>query len=161
MKLFILRHAKTEQESQSGEDFDRDLKAKGYKQLALMREFLVENFNQLQFRVYCSSAARTRSTLSELESEINIKKLSFHDELYLPSLNQLQHFLWNQSDDSENIILVGHNFGLSDLCTYISGETTLLPTCGLVVYDFPDFSNINEISKATGIEKIRYFPKPD
>lgn len=160
MKLFILRHAKTEQDSKSGKDFDRDLKSKGYKQLGLMREFLAENFNQLQFRVYCSNAKRTRSTFAEIESEINVKELSYHDELYLPSLNQLQHFLWNESDNSDNILLIGHNFGLSDLCTYISGEPTLLPTCGLVVYDFPDFSNINELSKETGIELFRYFPKP-
>lgn len=160
MRLFILRHAKTEQQSPSGKDFDRDLKKKGINQLELMRNFFVSNFNEVDFRVYCSSAKRTRSTLSELDSVIHVKKLSFHDELYLPSRKQLLHFIWNESDDSENILLIGHNFGLSDLCTYISGEPTLLPTCGLIVYDFPDFSNINEISRETGIEKIRYFPKP-
>ena len=159
MSLFVLRHAKTEQRSHSGKDIDRDLKDKGLRQLELMGDFLDSNFNKLSFRVYCSNATRTRSTLREIEPIINVEKLTFHDELYLPSLKQLIQFIGNQSDKSENILLIGHNFGLSELCTYISGETTLLPTCGLVVYDFPDFSNINEISKETGIEKYRYFPK--
>ncbi len=159
MRLFVLRHAKTEQKSHSGKDIDRDLKHKGLKQLELMRDFIDSNFNELDFRIYCSNATRTRNTLRELEPIINIKELTFHEELYLPSLEQLQHFLWSQSDDSQNILLIGHNFGLSDLCTYISGEKTLLPTCGLVVYDFPDFSNINEISRETGMEKYRFFPK--
>jgi len=158
VKLFILRHAKTEQKSPSGKDFDRDLKNKGLRQLDLMRKFFVSNYSEAEFRVYCSTATRTRSTLQELETAIESKKTTFHDELYLPDLKQLLHFLWNESDDSDNILLIGHNFGLSDLCTYISGENTLLPTCGLVVYDFSDFSNLNEISKETGIEINRYFP---
>jgi len=159
LRLFVLRHAKTEQRSLSGKDIDRDLKDKGLRQLELMRGFFDSNFNKLNLRVYCSNAKRTRSTLRGIEPIINVKKLTFHDELYLPSLKQLIKFLGNQSDKSEDILLIGHNFGLSELCTYVSGETTLLPTCGLVVYDFPEFSNINEISKETGIEKYRYFPK--
>lgn len=159
MKLFVLRHAKTERNSSSGNDFDRELKSKGLNQMELMRNFFSSNFKDLDFRAYCSSAVRTRSTISELKPSLKIKKLSFHDELYLPSLKRLQQFLWNQSDESDNILLIGHNFGLSDLCTYISGEDVLLPTSGLIVYDFPDFSNINEISKDTGIEIYRYFPK--
>lgn len=160
MKLFILRHAKTAQNSLSGKDFDRDLKKKGYRQLELMRNFFDSNFNSLNFKVYCSSATRTRSTLNELQSVLKEDQTSFHDELYLPSLNNLLKFIWNQNDKNENILLIGHNNGLSDLCSYISGEDVLLPTCGLIVYDFPDFSNINEISKETGIEKNRFFPKP-
>ena len=159
MRLFVLRHAKTEQNSHSGKDIDRDLKHKGLQQLELMGDFLDSNFNKINFRVFCSNSTRTRNTLRELEPIINIKDLTFHDELYLPSLKQLLHFFGIQSEKSEDILLLGHNFGLSELCTYISGKTTLLPTCGLVVYDFPDFSNINEISKETGIEIYRYFPK--
>lgn len=152
MKLFILRHAKTEQASNSGKDFDRDLKTKGLQQVELMRNFFLSNYGELDFRIYCSTAKRTRSTLKELEPVFDSKKISFHDELYLPSLKKLQHFLWDQSEKSEHILLIGHNFGLSELCTYISGEEILLPTCGLIVYDFPSFSNINEISKETGVE---------
>jgi phosphohistidine phosphatase len=160
LKLYILRHAKTEQGSKSGKDFDRDLKAEGIKQVDLMRSFFLSNYGELDLRIYCSSAKRTRSTLNELESIFDTKKISFHDELYLPSLKQLQQFLWDQLDKSQHILLIGHNSGLSELCTYISGEETLLPTCGLVVYDFPSFSNINEISKETGVEIDRYFPQP-
>lgn len=158
MKLFILRHAKTERNSDSGEDFDRDLKNKGYRQMKLMRNFFKSNFDQHRFNVYCSTAVRTRSTFEELKPIIRINEVYFHDELYLPSQQGLLNFLWNQTDESEDILLIGHNNGLSDLCSYISGEDVLLPTCGLIVYDFPDFSNINEISKETGIEKYRFFP---
>lgn len=159
MKLFILRHAKTEKVSVTGKDFDRDLKKVGFNQLELMRDFFKTNFEELDFRVYCSTATRTKSTLSEIEPAINIKKLTFHDELYLPNLKELLHFLWNQSDESNPILLIGHNFGLSDLCSYLSGEAVVLPTCGLIVYEFPDFSNLNEISKDTAIEINRFFPK--
>lgn len=159
MRLFVLRHAKTEQESSTGKDFDRDLKPKGIRQLESMADYFDSNFKELNFRIYCSSATRTRSTLKGLEQNIRSEEISFHDELYLPGLKQLLHFLGEQSEKSQDILLIGHNFGLSDLCTYISGESTLLPTCGLVVYDFPDFKNTAEISKDTGIEKYRYFPK--
>lgn len=159
MRLFVLRHAKTEQKSHSGKDVDRDLKMKGLRQLERMGDFFISNFNDVEFRVFCSNSTRTRNTLRELESILSIKELTFHDDLYLASRNQLLDFLEKQSDESENILLIGHNFGLSDLCTYISGETTLLPTCGLIVYDFTEFSNSNEISRETGVEQFRYFPK--
>jgi phosphohistidine phosphatase len=158
VKLFILRHAKTQRNSTTGKDFDRDLKPHGRNQLELMREFFNSNYDGLNFSVYCSSATRTRSTLSELRSSINVSQTSFNDELYLPNLNELLHFIWNQTDNSKNILLVGHNNGLSDLCSYVSDDDILLPTCGLVVYDFPETSNISEISKATGVEINRYFP---
>lgn len=138
---------------------DRDLKMKGLRQLERMSDFFITNFRDIEFRVFCSNSIRTRSTFRELEPILNIKELTFHDDLYLASRNQLLQFLEKQSDESENILLIGHNFGLSDLCTYISGETTLLPTCGLIVFNFPEFSNTNEISRETGVEHFRYFPK--
>lgn len=159
MKLFVLRHAKTERNSDSGKDFDRDLKVKGHNQLNLMREFFTDHYQDEKFNVYASTAVRVLSTLKGLETAININHVSLNDELYLPQLRDLLHFLSNHSDTFENILLIGHNNGLSDLCSYISGEEIILPTCGLLVYDFPEFSNINEISKSTGIEKMRFFPK--
>jgi phosphohistidine phosphatase len=160
MKIFILRHAKTQEESLSGEDFDRDLKPKGFRQLKFMRSFFESNFEDLTFRIYCSDAVRTRSTFKELESSLIIKEVSFHNELYLQSLKGLLQFLWSKSDENQSVLLIGHNNGLSELCSYLSGKEVWLPTCGLVVYDFPDFSNINEVSRETGIETYRYFPKP-
>ncbi|MEX1191457.1 MAG: histidine phosphatase family protein [Brumimicrobium sp.] len=158
MKLFVLRHAKTERQSSSGKDFDRDINQKGFSQLGLMSNYLKDNYFENSFRVFCSSAERTRTTFNEIKDNLNYDKVTFHSDIYLPSLQELLLFIWKQNVSNSDILLIGHNDGLSDLCNYISDDNYLLPTCGLVVFDFPEFSNSNQISENTGVELDRYYP---
>lgn len=76
MKLFILRHAKTETHSETGADFDRKLKEKGKEQCRLMNAYLVEYYSGTQFDVYCSSARRTKSTLSAIKDNLLFENIS-------------------------------------------------------------------------------------
>ena len=90
MKLYLLRHAKTKQESPTGKDFDRELLPKGLAQCAMMREHL-EGLGNIH--VLCSSAKRTRQTLQEIN--LNSDKIEFRDELYLCSRDQILQSIWN------------------------------------------------------------------
>ena len=151
MILHFLRHAKTNQLSPSGRDFDRELLPRGYEQLSEFRAFVGKNNQQKALsidHIYCSSAKRTRQTLNEIADLFPNATISFHDELYLASASELLTFL-SSKNSPQTSLLIGHNEGLSDLATYLTGSDIHLKTCGYVQLSFP-FDHSGFISACTG-----------
>ena len=147
MILHFLRHAKTNQVSPTGRDFDRELLPRGYEQLSELKSKLAQS--PITFtRVFCSSAKRTRQTWTEIADLFPNATISFHNELYLASQQTLLNFL-NQQQSTETILLIGHNEGLSDLASYLTGSDIHLKTCGYVQLSFP-FDHSGFISSNTG-----------
>jgi phosphohistidine phosphatase len=63
--------------------------------------------------------------------------LQREDALYLASLNRLLDVVAAQEPGFNNMILVGHNPGLTDFANYLSpGLTNNLPTSGVVSVEF-------------------------
>lgn len=147
MILHFLRHAKTNQVSPTGRDFDRELLPRGYEQLSEFRSKLADQPITVS-RVFCSSAQRTRQTWKEIADLFPNATISFHDELYLASQQTLLNFL-NQQQSTETILLIGHNEGLSDLASYLTGSDIHLKTCGYLQISFP-FDHSGFISASTG-----------
>ena len=129
MILHLLRHSKTNQISSSGKDFDRELLDRGKEQARMMSEHFKE-MSIAQTSVYCSSAIRTRETLAIIQKEINFSNITYLDHLYLASEAALLQFLWEK--DAEDIMIVGHNEGLSDLASYCMGAEIHLKTCSYI-----------------------------
>ena len=147
MTLHLLRHAKTNQQSETGKDFDRSLLPKGREQLAAFRAFSKEKNISIS-RIYCSSAKRTRESLQEINELFPNALISFHDDLYLATWRDLLLFL-TALKTKENILLIGHNEGLSEVASYLSGSEIQLKTCGYIQLQFP-FEDVGFISAATG-----------
>jgi len=143
--VHLLRHAKTEMLSSTGRDFDRKLAIKGHKQSAQLKE-IIEGKHLDISHLYCSSAQRTRETANLIFGEN--KSMTFHDDLYLCEQSELVQFIWNL-DTSTDIMLIGHNFGLSNLASYFLDEDIYLKTGSMISIDFP-FSKSSDLSKATG-----------
>jgi phosphohistidine phosphatase len=145
--IHFLRHAKTNQRSPTGRDFDRELLPRGYEQLAEFKSKLAEQPISVT-RVFCSSAQRTRQTWIEISPIFPGVQVSFHDELYLASEQTLLNFL-TQQQSTETILLIGHNEGLSDLASYLTDSDLHLKTCGYLQLSFP-FDHSGFISSKTG-----------
>lgn len=156
MKLHLLRHAKTEKFSSSGKDFDRKLMEKGIRQSTEMFKFLetksFENTN-----LYCSAAQRTKETYELVCSKLKLNHISFHQDLYLAGLEELLQFIWNLKSQ-KNIFIIGHNEGLSELASYLSGSNIQLKTCGYIQLEF-ECESSEEISKDCGIIRESYRPE--
>lgn len=153
MKLYLLRHAKTNQQSPTGQDFDRELLPKGIAQCAMMREHL-EGLHGVH--VLCSSAQRTRQTLQEIR--LNSEEVEFRDELYLCSRDRILQTIWN-ANTSKDLMVIGHNFGISDLAEYLLEDYIEMRTCELLVFDF-EIDSWQEVSKGLGTLVDRYRPVP-
>lgn len=154
MRLHLIRHAKTKVSSDSGRDFDRNLAKKGKLQGAGLAEYLSGKLDGIE--VYCSSANRTRQTLSLLKKDIDFGPVCYHQELYLCSSQTFLEFIW-QSDVDEDLILIGHNFGISDLLNYLTDESIEMRTGEYVCIEFDGF-NRKEVSAGTGTIVDRYRP---
>jgi len=147
MKLHLLRHAKTNPQSSTGLDFDRELLPRGYEQIIELKNFLKDHPIDPKI-ILCSSAMRTRQTLAELKDLWPEAQVQFIDELYLASKQEILDQICSQNS-SEEILVVGHNEGLSDLVMNLAHPPHALKTCGYISMEFP-FESSAYISQDTG-----------
>lgn len=129
--LYILRHAKTNQLSKTGRDFDRELLPKGDKQVLLLNQYFKEQPFINPTDVWISKAKRTQQTFDGIkkviESSKKIASIHSYDDLYLVSQDDLLRKIWNNSS-SNDLMIVGHNYGISDLVNYFTEKNTELRT---------------------------------
>jgi phosphohistidine phosphatase len=149
--LHVLRHAKTEVQSALKKDFDRALIEKGELQAASVGDYFSENLPKCS--THCSTSKRTRQTIKLVEkamkeSSEKIGKITFSDELYLASKDNLLSYIWNLGI-TKHVLLIGHNEGLSELVSYLSGQFTNLSTGDYICLEF-ECENWNETSFETG-----------
>ena len=154
LQLNLIRHAKTEPQSKSGRDFDRELLPKGRKQAELLAAFLQDSSVQLG-NVYCSTATRTKGTVALISRTIACH-VDFFEELYLASHSELKQFIENQKGDT--ITIIGHNEGISELASMLSGELCILQTAGFIQLQF-EVENWNQLIQGTGIITARFRPE--
>lgn len=156
MKIHLLRHAKTEQLSSSGKDFDRKLKDRGIIQSKELAQFLVSNqIHELE--TWCSTAKRTRQTLTHLTASLKPSKLEFMDDLYLCEQETFLKKLWDLNREND-LFIIGHNDGLSDLASYFANEMIHLSTCEYICFSF-SADSWAELSRGTGTIVSRFRPQ--
>lgn len=151
LRLHLVRHGKTERTSKSGTDFDRQLIEKGIKQSRAVGKHLQVGHD---VQVFCSSAARTRQTLEEIRSQADLPEAKYLKELYLCSTQDYLDLIWKIDGDSE-LLFIGHNFGISDLVSYLTDERTEMRTGEYIVIEF-DLDSWKETSAGLGHITFRY-----
>ncbi len=154
MKLHLLRHGKTHQASPTGRDYDRELNEKGIIQCQLMGEYFESA--KVECETWCSSAKRTRGTYTEVLKKANLSKVSMREDLYLCSRDHFLKSLWARVGN-DDLLIVGHNFGISDLATYLADVHIELQTGGYVCLEFSGL-DWSEISRGTGTIVDQYRP---
>ena len=137
--LLLLRHAKADR-GPARSDHDRQLAARGERASVAVGEHL-SRLGARPGRVLCSSARRTIETWQGLRSAWDVEvELVVSDRLYLASAAELLEVLREQPDETECVLLIGHNPGIQDLAVALAGEgdrdaydrlRRKLPTAGL------------------------------
>lgn len=156
MKIHLLRHAKTEQLSSSGKDFDRKLKDRGVLQSKEMAQFL-SSIEIHGLETWCSTAQRTRQTLTYLSDSLKPYKLEFMDDFYLCEQETFLKKLWDSNREND-LVIIGHNDGLSDLASYFADEMIHLSTCEYICFSF-SADSWAELSRGTGTIVNRFRPQ--
>ncbi len=143
LQLVLLRHAKAAADSDTGEDFDRALAARGREDAPVVAKALADagasrnwcSFQPLSGRARRGSWCRLRFPA--------LRHASL-DELYHATAETLLHMVEHASVD--RLMIVGHNPGLQELAIRLARRNTPLdaavrtkfPTCAAALYSRKD-----------------------
>ncbi len=119
-RLFVLRHAKTEPAGGMKRDEDRVLVARGRRDAADMAQYFVSRGHACEL-VLCSTAARTRETLSIFKPVACAgARVILSEDLYLAEAPDILALLRSLDDKVGSVMVIGHNPGLAELCLMMS-----------------------------------------
>lgn len=134
--LILLRHAKSDW---SGDevDIDRPLAVRGRRQAPEAGAWLAANVDSIGLAVV-SPARRARDTWDVVAAELDVApRTRLDDRLYAASAEELLTVVRELPADVESAILVGHNPGLEDLTSLLTGEPTRMATSAIAVIAVP------------------------
>ena len=138
-QLILLRHAKAAVDSDTGEDFDRPLAARGREDAPVVAQALVDAGADPQV-VLVSDAKRTRETWALVGASFPKAEVRFLSSLYLGASETLATEA--EKAGAERVMIVAHNQGLHELASRWAHrnnplETKLrakFPTCAGAVF---------------------------
>jgi len=130
--LILLRHAKSNWAGDEA-DVDRPLAERGLHQAPLAGQWLAGNIPGIDLAVV-SPANRARSTWELASAELDSPPLTrIEEDLYAASASQLLGVVRVLPDEANTVVLVGHNPGIEDLVSVLTGEPVGMPTSALAV----------------------------
>lgn len=121
-RLILLRHAKSSWDDPIARDFDRPLNQRGRKAARTVgREMKAQGLGW--DRAIASPAVRVVETLADVaEGYGSAIEPDWDKRVYLATLETLLDLLHEVGDDSDALLLVGHNPGLETLALHLTGE---------------------------------------
>ena len=132
--ITLIRHAQSAMGASS--DFERNLTDRGRMDCRELAGRL-QGKSWVPDLVLCSSAQRTQETAGLLLGSMELSRNPvFSKELYLASLDSLYQEIHQVPETVDNIWLLGHNPGLSDLVYDLgASEVGGLATCSMVRFE--------------------------
>ncbi|MDZ4752698.1 MAG: histidine phosphatase family protein [Flavobacteriales bacterium] len=140
-RLFVVRHAKSSWKDQGQDDFDRPLNDRGIRDAPVMAQRLHEKVSGFDV-VLCSPARRTSFTLDFFKHEFALRNdaIEMKRSIYDASFGELVSIISSLPDSYRNVMLIGHNPGLSMLVHYFTGQNVNMPTCAIAEIGFGSFT---------------------
>jgi phosphohistidine phosphatase len=157
-QLLLIRHAKSDWGNVGLRDFDRPLNKRGRNNAPEMAARLVKL--QIIPELIVSSPALRAITTARFFADawqIPSNKIQQEPSIYEAGIKSLMVVINNLPNEFNRIALFGHNPGLTDLTNYFDGHLDNMPTCSVVLLEFP-FDDWAMLSAATG--KVRLFDYP-
>ncbi len=133
--LFILRHAQKAKEYK--DDYTRELSEQGMQDAKQMAQNLAQKGVKLD-GILASSAIRTKQTAEIFAKNLNFNQnIIYNQTLYSGYANEILQILSYTYDDTQNLLLVGHNPAVSILAMSLTDEFREdMQMCSVVQIDF-------------------------
>jgi phosphohistidine phosphatase len=135
--LTLLRHAKSSWSDPSLQDYERPLNRRGQRDAPVMAD-RIKSAGIRPSLILSSPAVRAWTTAKIVAQEIGYPAefLQREDRLFHASGRGLLKVVAGQDSGFNNVMIVGHNPGLTDFANYLSpGLTDNIPTCGVVSFE--------------------------
>ena len=143
--LFLVRHAKSSWKDLSLDDFNRPLKKRGKFDANLMADILNKKGYDIDL-IISSPAKRTMETAKIISNKIGYNsEILYNKNIYEASVETLINIIKDIKNNFNNVIVVGHNPGLTNLANHLLKESIYnIPTCGIVAVKINgDWSELN------------------
>jgi phosphohistidine phosphatase len=155
-KLLLIRHAKAEKET-AGKDIDRPLKYIGIQDATFMAERIKEKAFIPQL-IITSPALRTKTTAEIFADTLKLSGIKTNKAIYEASQQTWLKVITQLPGEYDFVAIVGHNPGVSQILTYLTGEAREVHTSTVVIIDF-ETDDWASISGDTG--KLVYYSSPN
>jgi len=158
-RLLLIRHAKSDWGNSDLRDFDRPLNKRGKTNAPEMAERLVKQ-QIIPDQIVSSPALRAITTAKVFASawQTSPDQIKKEANIYEANVKTLLAIVNNFDNKHNQIALFGHNPGLTDLVNYLAAHLDNIPTCGVILLEFP-FDDWQMISADTGKVLMFDYPK--
>ena len=158
-RLYLIRHAKSSWAEPGLDDFDRPLNHRGKADAPSMGQRLAGHKVRLDL-IVASPAKRARKTARIIAEALGYAEKSIHFDpaLYMAEVPILLETIAEVPDSTEELALVGHNYGITDLADWLTGRSIgNIPTCGIVGIEF-DCRSWSDLKEGSG--RLLFFDYP-
>ncbi len=159
MKIWLIRHAKSDWGDPGLRDFDRPLNKRGRRDGPLMAHWLAEQSDPASW-IWTSTAARALATSAFVSEGFQVPETQVvgTEELYHADPETLLDVLRRTPSEVESVALVAHNPGLTWLGNSLGRErvTVNVPTFGVMRFDHPG----SWVELAEGRATLDFFEGP-
>lgn len=158
-QLMLVRHGKATHGFSENSDFDRKLTISG-RQDATEMALKIKQKEFFPELIISSPAARAIETAEQFAEIWTSAAEAIHRDIsiYEADTKSLLEVLVNIDDDLDKVALFGHNPGITDLASYLTGATGLeMPTSAVVWIEFP-VEEWKYISQDTGTLLLFEYP---
>jgi|SRR5688572_16567169 len=143
--LFLLRHAKSSWKDDTLPDFERPLNSRGKRTTKTLSDLFTSEKVKPDV-ILSSCAVRARETIEAIIDLTRLRsELRFDERIYEATAERLFEVIHQIEKNRRSALLVGHNPGLEELLTLLTGQSEILPTGALVRISFnaPDWESID------------------
>lgn len=127
-----MRHAKSSWKTEAISDKERPLNKRGRLAAKQMADFLIAR-DLVPSLVLSSTAVRAEMT-SRLLLESFTSELQFFDSLYLAPPQSYFEIIASNAQSHQNVMCIGHNPGMEELVTMLSGEYEFMSTAAIAMF---------------------------
>jgi len=129
--LYLLRHAKSSWKDPELQDFDRPLNGCGREAAPLVGRLIRKKKLKVDLML-SSPAARARQTATLVKESAGLSADLLYDErIYEADAARLLEVVMQAAESADSLMLVGHNPGMEELLTLLTGEGQAMPTAAL------------------------------
>ena len=139
--LYVLRHAKTERDSESGRDFDRALTERGWRDAELVGREMRKRGLEVD-AILASPAKRAAETVETFGRGYGELEPSWEPGIYEAGVRRLIEIVQGADEGAERLLIVGHNPGFEGLVWTLADEDAekvrdAMPTAAMAAIELP------------------------
>ncbi|WP_158861211.1 SixA phosphatase family protein [Lunatibacter salilacus] len=148
-KLTLLRHGEAAVGMGQSGDLKRKLTQQGRIQLLRLSNLL--EFEEMHFDYAVSSPAmRCLESLEIINKEKRIPKVEKNPSIYDAPVMGLLDIINSFEDTYSNVLLIGHNPGISHLVGFLTGDSSIVFVPGMLVRISFEFADWKLVSRNSG-----------